>query len=206
MSPLIFCDCTVSTHSTHTHSGVFPDPCSPFSHYTAAPASRWPHLLVSTKSEELNSVWSYFGPSALSLHWQDHMLKILQDLFTLKLHPAKFLLEGKDCKALPKELAVQIRHTPNKQGRQSVHWCSIWPRTFLTWPLLIILWASCSLLLSHALSFPPRLMSFCLVFFHMPLFKTDVCPSISIPLHGACMKLHAFHAVCLCWLPCSDQG
>lgn len=83
------------------------------------------------------------------------MLKILQDLFTVKLHPAKFLLEGKDCKALPKGLAVQIRHTPNKQGRQSVHWCSIWPRTFLTWSLLIILWASCSLLHSHALSFPP---------------------------------------------------
>jgi hypothetical protein len=42
------------------------------------------------------------------------MFKIPQDLFTVKLHPAKFLLEGKDSKILPKRLAVQIERISNK--------------------------------------------------------------------------------------------
>lgn len=93
----------------------------------------------------------------LSLASSDKVMcfKFYRISFPVKLHPTTFLLEGKDCKALPKGLAVQTGHTPNKQGRDSVYWGSIWPRTFLTWSLLIILWASCSLLSSHAPSFPP---------------------------------------------------
>ena len=42
------------------------------------------------------------------------MLKIPQDLFTVKLQPAKFLLEGKDFRILPKGLVVHIERTSSK--------------------------------------------------------------------------------------------
>ena len=42
------------------------------------------------------------------------MFKIPPDLFTVNLHPEKFLLEGKDFWSLPKELVVQIECTSDK--------------------------------------------------------------------------------------------
>lgn len=48
------------------------------------------------------------------------MFKIPQDLFTVKLHPAKFL-EGKDFRILPKGLVVQTEGTAgrHKEDHQS---------------------------------------------------------------------------------------
>lgn len=47
------------------------------------------------------------------------MFKIPQDLCAVKLHPAKFFLEGQGFKILPKRLAVQIECTSNKYKRIS---------------------------------------------------------------------------------------
>lgn len=98
--------------------------------------------------------------------------KIPQDLFTVELHPAKFLLEGKDFKILPKGPAVQIECTSNKckKENQSTEAESGQVGYFLTWPLLIILCVSCSLVISHALSFPPHFTVCSLLPF--PLYNT----------------------------------